>query len=122
MSPTPNRFHWMTRLLTLDNCLIVPHIASASVATRTKMAEMAVDNVIAGLARRAPADLRQSGSLRLRGVIAPAPIFDRITADWRINLLAVQSPTNGDLRLPSERRRMVRYDGAREMASSLRIW
>ncbi len=36
-------------LLTLDNCLIVPHIASASVATRAKMAEMAVDNVIAGL-------------------------------------------------------------------------
>ena len=36
-------------LLTLDNCLIVPHIASASVATRTKMAEMAVDNLIAGL-------------------------------------------------------------------------
>jgi len=36
-------------LLTLDNCLIVPHIASASVATRAKMAEMAVANVIAGL-------------------------------------------------------------------------
>ena len=36
-------------LLTLDNCLVVPHIASASVATRTKMAEMAVDNVIAGI-------------------------------------------------------------------------
>ena len=36
-------------LLTLDNCLVAPHIASASVATRTKMAEMAVDNVIAGL-------------------------------------------------------------------------
>ncbi len=36
-------------LLSLDNCLIVPHIASASVATRSKMAEMAVDNVIAGL-------------------------------------------------------------------------
>lgn len=36
-------------LLTLDNCLIVPHIASASVATRRKMAEMAVDNIIAGL-------------------------------------------------------------------------
>lgn len=36
-------------LLTLENCLIVPHIASASVATRTKMADMAVDNVIAGL-------------------------------------------------------------------------
>lgn len=36
-------------LLSLDNCLIVPHIASASVATRAKMAEMAVDNIIAGL-------------------------------------------------------------------------
>ena len=36
-------------LLTLDNCLVVPHIASASVATRAKMAQMAVDNVIAGL-------------------------------------------------------------------------
>jgi len=36
-------------LLTLDNCVIVPHIASASVATRTKMAEMAVKNVIAGI-------------------------------------------------------------------------
>lgn len=39
-------------LLTLDNCLVMPHIASASVATRTKMAEMAVDNVIAGLQGR----------------------------------------------------------------------
>ena len=36
-------------LLSLDNCLIVPHIASASVATRAKMSEMAVDNVLAGL-------------------------------------------------------------------------
>ena len=36
-------------LLTLSNCLVVPHIASASVATRTKMAEMAVDNIIAGI-------------------------------------------------------------------------
>lgn len=37
-------------LLTLENCLVAPHIASASVATRTKMAEMAADNIIAGLA------------------------------------------------------------------------
>lgn len=36
-------------LLTLDNCLIVPHIASASVATRNKMALMAAENLIAGL-------------------------------------------------------------------------
>ncbi len=36
-------------LLTLANCLVVPHIASASVATRAKMAQMAVDNLLAGL-------------------------------------------------------------------------
>ncbi len=36
-------------LLELPNCLIVPHIASASVATRAKMAEMAAANVLAGL-------------------------------------------------------------------------
>jgi glyoxylate reductase len=36
-------------LLTLDNLIIAPHIASASVATRTKMATMAAANLIAGL-------------------------------------------------------------------------
>jgi glyoxylate reductase len=36
-------------LLSLDNCLVVPHIASASRATRGKMAEMAADNLLAGL-------------------------------------------------------------------------
>ncbi len=36
-------------LLTLENVLIAPHIASASVATRGKMARMAADNLIAGL-------------------------------------------------------------------------
>jgi glyoxylate reductase len=36
-------------LLTLPNCLIVPHIASASIATRGKMAQMAAANLIAGL-------------------------------------------------------------------------
>jgi lactate dehydrogenase-like 2-hydroxyacid dehydrogenase len=36
-------------LLTLENCLIVPHIASASVATRTRMATMAAENLLAGL-------------------------------------------------------------------------
>jgi glyoxylate reductase len=36
-------------LLTLPNCLIVPHIASASVATRAKMAQMAAANLIAGV-------------------------------------------------------------------------
>jgi glyoxylate reductase len=37
-------------LLTLDNCLVVPHIASASRATRGRMAEMAAANLLAGLA------------------------------------------------------------------------
>jgi glyoxylate reductase len=36
-------------LLQLDNCLVVPHIASASHATRGKMAEMAAANLLAGL-------------------------------------------------------------------------
>lgn len=36
-------------LLTLDNVIIAPHIASASVATRSKMAQMAAENLIAGL-------------------------------------------------------------------------
>jgi glyoxylate reductase len=36
-------------LVGLDNCLIVPHIASASRATRGKMAEMAAANLLAGV-------------------------------------------------------------------------
>ena len=36
-------------LLTLENCLVVPHIASASRATRGKMAEMAAANLLAGV-------------------------------------------------------------------------
>jgi glyoxylate reductase len=36
-------------LLNLDNCLIVPHIASASWRTRQNMSRMAAENLIAGL-------------------------------------------------------------------------
>ena len=36
-------------LLTLPNCVILPHIGSASIATRTQMALMAAENVIAGV-------------------------------------------------------------------------
>ena len=36
-------------LVGLENCLIVPHIASASRATRSKMAEMAAANLLAGV-------------------------------------------------------------------------
>ncbi len=41
-------------LLTLDNCVVAPHIASASIATRTLMATMAAENLIAGLQGRMP--------------------------------------------------------------------
>ena len=37
-------------LLTLPNCIIVPHIASATVSSRNGMAEIAADNLLAGLA------------------------------------------------------------------------
>jgi lactate dehydrogenase-like 2-hydroxyacid dehydrogenase len=37
------------KLLTLPNCLVVPHIASASWATRTRMAVMAAENLLAGV-------------------------------------------------------------------------
>lgn len=36
-------------LLTLDNIIVTPHIASASHATRAKMAEIAAENLLAGL-------------------------------------------------------------------------
>ena len=39
-------------LVGLDNCLIVPHIASASRATRGKMAAMAAANLVAGVTGR----------------------------------------------------------------------
>lgn len=41
-------------LLTLPNCLITPHIASASIATRTQMAMMAAANLLAGLRGEMP--------------------------------------------------------------------
>lgn len=41
-------------LLTLDNIIVVPHIGSASIATRTKMATMAAENLIAGLKGEMP--------------------------------------------------------------------
>ncbi len=39
-------------LLTLGNCLIVPHIASASVATRRAMSMLAASNLVSGLEGR----------------------------------------------------------------------
>ncbi len=42
-------------ILRLPNLLVTPHIASASVSTRSRMAEMAVENLVAVLAGRTPA-------------------------------------------------------------------
>jgi glyoxylate reductase len=39
-------------LLTLDNVVLLPHIGSASIATRTKMAVLAAENLVAGLQGR----------------------------------------------------------------------
>ena len=39
-------------LVSLDNCVILPHIGSATVATRTKMAVMTTENLLAGVEGR----------------------------------------------------------------------
>ena len=44
-------------LLKLDNVVLAPHIASASVETRRRMSIMAVENALAGLAGKRPANL-----------------------------------------------------------------
>ena len=41
-------------LLSLDNCLVVPHVGSASIATRTRMATLAADNITAFLSGQRP--------------------------------------------------------------------
>lgn len=50
-------------LLTLENVIVVPHIASASTVTRTKMGLIAADNLIAGL----------------KGELGPAPVNPEVT-------------------------------------------
>jgi glyoxylate reductase len=51
-------------LLTLNNIIIAPHIASASIATRTNMGIMAADNLIAGLAGKVPPNCVNPEALR----------------------------------------------------------
>jgi len=45
------------RLISLDNVVLTPHIASASVETRTKMATMAAENVLAAVQDKRPPTL-----------------------------------------------------------------
>jgi len=54
-------------LLGLPNCLVVPHIGSASVATRERMAVMAADNLIAALRGEVPKHLVNPEALSRRG-------------------------------------------------------
>jgi glyoxylate reductase len=51
-------------LLTLDNVIIAPHIASASVRTRTRMASTAVDNLLAALRGEEPPHCVNRAALR----------------------------------------------------------
>jgi len=53
-------------LLTLDNVIATPHIASASYETRTKMAVMAVENLIAALEGKVPPNIVNKEALSIR--------------------------------------------------------
>lgn len=53
-------------LLSYDNCLIVPHIASASVATRNAMASLAIENLLAAM-RGDPMPARYPGGSHSAG-------------------------------------------------------
>ncbi len=44
-------------LLRLDNAVLVPHLGSASIETRIKMADMAAENLLVGLERKTPLNL-----------------------------------------------------------------
>ena len=44
-------------LLSLDNCLVVPHVGSASIATRTRMATLAANNITAFFSGQRPPTL-----------------------------------------------------------------
>lgn len=53
----PEPMHGDHPLLALDNCIVVPHIASASAGARSKMAELAATNLVAGLTGKRPPHL-----------------------------------------------------------------
>jgi glyoxylate reductase len=50
----PEPFPPNDALLSLPNVIVTPHIASASVATRSRMAKLAVQNLLEALAARVP--------------------------------------------------------------------
>ena len=73
-SPTRSRSPIDDPLVGLDNCLIVPHIASASRTTRGKMAAMAAANLLAGVRGERAADAgRATGLTHATGNPRPGP-------------------------------------------------
>jgi glyoxylate/hydroxypyruvate/2-ketogluconate reductase len=54
-------------LLTVPNVVLTPHIASATVATRRRMAELAADNLIAALTGGTPPTPLNAAELQARG-------------------------------------------------------
>jgi glyoxylate reductase len=60
-------------LLDAPNLLVVPHVASATVATRGKMADMAVDNLLAGLAGEPMPNSVNGAELAARAATPRAP-------------------------------------------------
>ncbi|MEM2252493.1 MAG: NAD(P)-dependent oxidoreductase, partial [Candidatus Bathyarchaeia archaeon] len=59
-------------LLKLDNVVLTPHIGSASYETRSKMAEMTADNLIAFFEGRVPPNLVNPEVMKVR----PLPVKD----------------------------------------------
>ncbi len=45
----PEPINMDSELLRMENCIVLPHIASASYSTRTRMSVMAAENIIAGI-------------------------------------------------------------------------
>jgi glyoxylate reductase len=53
-------------LLKLDNVVVAPHISSASYETRSKMAEMVAENLVAFFEGRKPPDLVNPDVMKVR--------------------------------------------------------
>jgi phosphoglycerate dehydrogenase-like enzyme len=51
-------------LLTLENCIVTPHTASASVATRSRMAMLAAEQLVQALRGETPANVANREVLR----------------------------------------------------------
>ena len=66
-------------LLELENCLIVPHLGSASKKTRDMMSLLAAQNLVAGLERRTLAQLFQSAGVWSNVVLSAASVRTLVT-------------------------------------------